>query len=122
MESVEKIGQKLLEYLQSTEAFVKEQAPDFVRELLAYQLMTSTMWAVFCGLVFAAGVAGFVYGVVKRSDEYGPETGILIPSAMFIILGFLFCAGNTEKALKIHFAPKVYVMEYARDMMKGNCK
>lgn len=122
MENLEKFGDKLLTYLQSTEIFVKEQAPDFINQFIAYETWKA-QWmykitAVVLGVVVllqAVNIAGSVCNREWRKDAAGWATVIFGVFGIFALSWFIDCAADLKK---LELAPKVYMVEAAKRLLK----
>lgn len=110
------LAQKVLEMLTAAEGFVLEQAPDVVQQLLVWQFWSSVVGFVICLVVFFV-CAWAVWRLFKSADNYGPDPVIIIPSVAVIISTLIGCI-SFFNALQIHLAPKVFLLEYLRGIVK----
>lgn len=111
-----------IESVQSAKDFALEQAPDVVHQLLTWKLAEACLYLT-CGAIFfvTAMVAWKVFATCLRKAPHDltPKT---IASMCYGTLGSILgpCAffdyGPT--ALQIWLAPKVYLLEYAADLVK----
>lgn len=115
------LAKKLLEYLSSTEVFLKEQTPDFVNQLIAYET-----WAAGMGLIIPSAILAFLFCLSmgafycalkdrRHSDE--PTTvGIWCLALCLIPAFWLTC--NYAQYKKLQIAPKVFLLEKAKELLK----
>jgi len=116
-DSTDRILKWLADTLESGGNFVGEQAPDVVRELVAWNLTVYTLAAVVTGVV-AMGLAGAAVVAFRKWPFLDDEMGIigmisLVASIFFLVPGVV----NTVFALKWWIAPKLCVLEWARELM-----
>lgn len=125
------ILQKALIAAEKTGQFVVEQAPDVVRQLLLYNTLISLFWTIL-GFVLLVQVS-FAIRTVAQSrpmmDDY--ELSHTVRSAACVKFGFgiartLFGAWlggtlfycNFNETMKLIFAPKVWLIEYAAALLR----
>ncbi len=112
------LAQEGLSILRGTKAFVIEQAPDFIRQVLAWKLAESVLVLVLsiAGLVIAALC---VYHIIRLKSN-GTEEGLFLTiPALFSGIPALCCFfGAITDILKIHYAPKLFLMEYFAGLVK----
>ena len=95
--------------------FVATEAPIVVEQLLAWNYTISMIW--FC-LAIIVVVFGTIVGYVleKTCNEEGVTVFLF---AICSIVGFFICCtGNGLTWLQIAIAPKLYLLEYAADLIK----
>lgn len=139
---VAEILTKAMEATRVAGNFVVEQAPDVIQQLLTIHLAYALL-GVVCGVLFLAGffwLAVFApfdklyvaqeeymandnerYGGVKRQKKDRLETrcyGGVIAGIISGGIGAGILIENVPVALKIYFAPKVYLLEYAASLVK----
>ena len=123
------ILQKALDYINSTEAFLKEQVPDFVVQYLTWCSYECIFYIVLFSIFFAVPFVAFLIINHKISDKdfdyEGPSTsrGILwlLSLIVTIIMGLVACINipiNSYTLLKITKAPKVFLVERLADQLK----
>jgi len=120
---------KMLSAVEGIEAFGKEQIPEYVEQILMYNFYESVAFGAlslfFCLVVLTALVVGIIQGRRKGWGQEKPSVWAIITmifSSLFFAPGIaIFCHGfldNLEDAVKIHVAPKVYIVDYFRDQVK----
>ena len=103
---------KLIEYVESAEAFLTEQTPEYIEQLLAFEVYKIKTWFIFTLiltiLTFIGVLVFIVFGIVDDSAYFG------IAVCIFLIAAFLaYCSICVFMDLKqIELAPKVYILEY----------
>jgi len=112
----EKIIEKLLEYLQGTEDFILEHAPDTIMQIFKYEkISTIYQIAILFILVISLSISGIYFYKNPYLDKYGHRElpSILIP--MFCGIGcpilFLQLCIFTDKLIKIYVAPKYFLLQ-----------
>jgi hypothetical protein len=122
----EELQKKLGEILNAAQSagkeaflFTKEQVPDILQQLLMWKLAQAIFF-----LVIAAGlaVAAYRFYLVFMKGLEDREEGLLalglfggIPAAAAsLIMGII----NAQTAIQIWVAPKVYLLEYAANLIK----
>lgn len=128
---MEKIGiesaKEGLEILKGTKAFVLEQAPDFMRQVLAWK--AAEAWYGLAVAAFLVAVAVALAFLVKAQFRGGKgleqtNPAIVVPASVgFLVLGLLgtmeiFAGGYAKTLIKIHFAPKIFLLEYFAGLVK----
>ena len=106
--------------------FVVAQLPDVIQQLLAWRMTV----ALFYGVIFAALAIASAYLLVRackaiyRSFEDDEETlaAILTPLILFgsapWVTFALLSLSRILTALQIWVAPKVYIIEHAKELLK----
>ncbi len=120
---------KMLTAVEGIEAFGKEQIPDYIEQVLMYNFWESTIIATVLASLILVFLVVFILGILK-SNKTGWGVECPSPSAFTVIgsgfiLIFLIPIGladgivpNAKEALKIHLAPKVYIVDYLRKEIK----
>jgi hypothetical protein len=120
----EELINKLFEYLQKTETFILEQAPDFIRQLLTYKRIGTIVSAIS---LFAIGTVLLIFVIYcifnPWLDKYG-DRSIGSQLCCFLPLFLVFiCYGQVLYdilfLIKLYMAPKVYLLEYFRNLKGG---
>jgi len=100
--------------------FVIEQAPDVIQQLLTYHLVFHLAFFLVGLLVFIALHTGSWVVVKKWPDDYerGAQWGIFALMNLFgILIGITFIGRNLVW-IKIWLAPKIFLLEYAADLVR----
>lgn len=119
-EALEKLIEKGLEYLNSTEVFLKEQIPDYLKQVIKWRIIISIYWLI------VSLVAGFFsYKAIKHGfvldglDNYegriyrGEWKFFGGVGAFFSFIMFSCCADSILKCLLV---PKVFLVEYLSNL------
>lgn len=104
---------KLIEAATETGQFIAEQIPDVIQQLLLYNLILH----LILFFVFLPLTSFCVFWMHKVfTDKWDSES---LPICMIILLGSgLGTMYNATMAIKIWIAPKVWLLEYAADLIK----
>jgi hypothetical protein len=109
MEIGKELAQELITLLKSTKDFVVEQAPDIARQILAWELYTSMVWAAICVLAIVLCVFSMC-----NSDDEG-----VIGGGFFVTLVSLICFGiQISDIIKVKVAPKIFLLDYLMGIVK----
>lgn len=120
MENLNKFGDKLLEYLNSAEIFLKANVPDFVQQFITYESWKAEMWYKFMFILLIILIVIQVINMIftafdKYSDSNAPTiilcTGIVGTIVVFMTISAYF------DIKKLEMAPKVFMIERARDLI-----
>lgn len=120
----EEITKKLIEYIQMTEKFVYEQAPEIIRELLIYKYYSNLFGMIIYILLFCFFAYVFIYKYFN--PEYDDSQYITSRSLMTSLISGIICIILFvsliicfESFMQIKYAPKLYILEYLTNL-KGN--
>lgn len=111
----QKATQKLVEYVTQIVDFGKEQMPDVVTQLLAYDAKIA--WMLFFVCVIGALFTAFCLFLAVVSDAEGWQ-GVNFSILVVLILCSI---GNYATLVKIETAPKLYVLDELNGRIKLEC-
>lgn len=125
------ILQKALTAAEKTGQFVVEQAPDVVRQLLVYNTAINVFWTAL-GLILLTQLPSAIRSTVRYArimDDYDftaqargdacVKFGFgLTRSLCGAILGTILFCDNFNETIKLIFAPKVWLIEYAAALLR----
>lgn len=114
--------------IKATADFSAQQVPLFIQELLAYNFVISLIWFIIGILLILAGAYALysvVYGKLAKLDWTNTRDGFIFSKGILALVmvvigvsaGAPIACDNTDW-IKIKLAPRVYLMEYARDLIK----
>ena len=119
-QTANEVLRNLIDAAASTGDFLKEQIPDVIQQLLTYNLVYSlVMLGVWAFLLTVGNYA--LYRLEKWMVNTGNEELLLIPLVVGTINTFVSITNftsNANIALKIWLAPKIYLLEYASNLVK----
>ena len=119
-QTANEVLRNLIDAAASTGDFLKEQIPDVIQQLLTYNLVYSlVMLGVWAFLLTVGNYA--LYRLGKWMVETRNEEGLILPifGGIFNSAFGVFCLfDNANTALKIWLAPKIYLLEYASNLVK----
>jgi len=110
------LAKEALEILKGTKGFVLDQAPDSMRQVLAWQMGESIFFFVV-GLALLS-VTAVCFKKFKDFASRGDEVAPVFVGIMSSVLGLIFTCHSFLDILKIHLAPKVFLMEYFSGLLK----
>ena len=101
--------------------FGKQQIPDVIHQLLMWNMAKAGVWLFIGVLVIVLGfIAVRKVAIAAEDDCDGAGIVVWIFGSIFTLLfGLGFVVTNTLDILQIWIAPKVYLIEYAADMIKS---
>lgn len=98
--------------------FLGGQIPDVVSQLLAFELFVSIFWT----LVFSVFLIGSAILTKKGFCEEFENSEVCGFSALvglvFFVISFIVVSINATTAIKIWLAPKIFLLEYAADLVE----
>lgn len=101
---------KLMNYLNDTVVFAKAQLPDVANQMLVYGAEMAHFWMIFwicVGAFFGLlTVLTVIFGITNNDEMRGG--GIL---GFITVVFFVFAALSYQTQIKIHDAPKLYIMD-----------
>lgn len=118
------ILEKAMATAEKTGTFLQEQAPDVVQQLLTWKLVQYSVSAVVCFIAFflLAYLASKTLKSLGEEDSYFVtwQPPVLAASGVGALVVSISAANNALTAMQIWLAPKVYLIEYAANLVKGN--
>jgi hypothetical protein len=111
-EAYQSVAEKLIQYLDETVLIAKAQLPDIAVQMLAWGVQSNTigLW------VFGAASFVFIVFIALGFLSGEPELGTLMSSLGLALCLICTLASYTELK-KIEAAPKLYILEEARDLV-----
>ncbi len=133
-EAIDKLTEKALEYLNSAEAFVGKEVPQYIEELVNFKIIEHLI-EFFDGIVILGGlfvlsaIISFIcYKLSRRKDSDGDYVIVytLIITPIIITVALLFSlfintassVNELTQAYKAYKAPRVYLVEYFTGKIK----
>jgi hypothetical protein len=116
--------QKILEYVNTTELFLKDQLPDFINQYLTWCYYESLFWLLFhlSVLIILTVAAIKLYYKDWFEDEPTPRAIAFFSSAIvaviFLFVNMFTVPDHTLKLIKISKAPKVFLVEKLAGVIK----
>ena len=118
-----------LEAVKKTGDFVIQQAPDFIHQILTYNLIKYSVLmiillasSIFLSLIMFHFYKKFIKNMKREDEEDGyHHNPIELSSSIFLIptIIFIICAINYGlTVIQILVAPKIYLLEYAAELIK----
>lgn len=104
--------EKLINYIDNTIVFAKEQMPEVAMEILNYGVVFNTYIAILCGIFVGIFLLMFLMSWMKYEGELTFFSGI----ALIIFTAFFLASILHLK--KIELAPKLYVLQEIRSLTK----
>ncbi len=116
----EQLQAKLLEYLNSGEAFVREQAPEYVNQALTFYAWDAAFDLRVCLCFAIVGFLLLVSGLILSRDYNSEGTAMVfsIFGLLALIFGLIGSTVDYSNLKKIELAPKVFLVE---KLLPGKC-
>lgn len=118
---VNPVVQQLMGYLNSSVEFVKEQAPEVIRQYLQWAFWSDLITIILCVIVIGA-VSLLIRSIIVKSNRNEDVDEGLCVIAVFGGIGSLFCTVtaiiNIYDIIQITVAPKVYLLEHLAKFLK----
>ena len=110
---------RLIHYADSAEIFLKGNVPDYIEQLLKYEMITNIRELIL-GFTLLILALILTYTLYKKVDHSSCKRAPIIGSfSVFMVMWVLwfFTSGmhNINTITKINVAPKVYVIDYLRN-------
>ena len=110
------LNKKLLEYVEKTDVFLSDQVPDYINQLLKYNLFETTVWLSANILVLLLCIGGVKYGYDLPREGYSQTLSMVsvlsyIAGGSGIFISFCGMTGHLLKLIKIKITPKVFIVE-----------
>lgn len=109
---------KAVSGVDSTVELLSGQIPDVVSQVLVFELAWCSLISVLSALCIACFVKLSVAGAKEKFEDYELNFGAMGFGALFSALSFWVFMEHIYDVLKIWLAPKIYLLEYAADLMK----
>jgi uncharacterized membrane protein len=98
----------------TTVAFVSEQTPLYITELLQYNFYLSLVCFVLFGLLLVVGIfLNIIFIKWMKTNNDWEMTPLIFITVIPIIFG-IFGTVNNADWVKIKLAPRVYIVDYLR--------
>ena len=104
--------EKLITYIDNTVVFAKEQMPDVAVEILSYGLTVNMYSAVVSGVLGVMFLIIFLCSWINDSGEPTFFTGAVM------LICIVICLTSVMGVKKIELAPKLYVLEQVRWLIR----
>lgn len=122
MDHLNEFSNKLIEYLNGAEIFLKTQMPDFVNQFIAYEVWKCEWMFYFTLVILIVFIVAQAFNIIMlATDKYDGENG----SIAFVVTGIggtflvIWCACCYVDLKKLEIAPKVYMIEQAKNLITG---
>lgn len=102
----ENLQTKLVEYLNRADAFLNDQVPDYIHQLMLFEAWNIHFWLAIFAVVLVVGVVFTFMGIKCRNCD-----PLLIIGPLVFILGTVGTIVNFNCSKKLELAPKVYIMK-----------
>ena len=123
MEMRKELIKKLIEWVESSQSFLKGEIPDYINELIASELIKTWMNVslITLGIIFLSGM-GFL--AFNKSNTY--EKSYECPSIYFLVIWgalifvIFFCGGlisEIHTLINIYVSPRVFVLNHLKNLL-----
>ena len=117
MENLNKLGNKLLDYLDKAEFLVNEHLPDFAKQFIDYSIWHDQIWLNVSVFFLCLGVVLFMFVflmIALKNKPFNEDFGVFGVLLWFIIavcIPSAFTWNGYTNLKKAEIAPKVYFMD-----------
>ena len=120
-----KLTDKIIEYLENTEQFLVQEAPDFVSDYFAFIMIDTISNILGNLLIFVCGIV-VIYIANKISlnlhyedSEFIIKAGALVMASIFALVSFGHLIYYITFLIQLHFAPKTAMIYYLTQMINN---
>jgi hypothetical protein len=103
--------------------FVSTQAPEVVHQIVLWEIVNESIPVIFLLILLLVGIivlrAGFKMAKKSGGWDGGPETVAAMAGAVAIFISIFAISVEIGDVLKPLVAPKVFLIEYTNDLLKG---
>lgn len=113
MKELEPVIQQIIDIIKSTQAFTLAQAPEFIRQFIRLNFWTD-IFQITIPIILITLIIKFR----SKITDYHEEWPIVM---VFVIIAFLticFIVGSCD-LFELEIAPKVWIVENLRDILKN---
>lgn len=113
-----------LDYAKQGVDFMKDQAPLYIQELIKYNICLYSFYSFICVVCLIIGIILAFKAYHFSKEDYYDNEGIVMSFSIIslcaipISLGFLIY--NIRMLLTVYLAPRVFIMDYLLNIIKGN--
>jgi len=131
LDQIELLLKETVEVLKQGKQLAEEEIPLIIQEFLTWELVSSIMWVVIGVILFLIG-RYLPHMWLNDGREYDldekffsrycsrNDSGVILAYMLFILLtfiSFIMVLVNLFNAIKIIIAPRVYLIEWASDLV-----
>lgn len=104
------------------------EVPEYVRELIQWEIVSGVMGAVACLAILIVGATVFRVVWVKSRSISVPENAIVARVISALVFSHVFAISShqgylfAEKATKAYVAPRVVIIDKIAELAKANAK
>lgn len=115
---------QIINQVKNTGDFVVEQMPDVVQQLLTYQYYSTVCFLIFgIVLLFISCFSFYKMSILNRQSLRDPDIipyviAFLMIGIISALIGIVNVCCNIDPLLKLTFAPKIYLIEYASRLIR----
>ena len=118
---LEEVITAVISFIERSEDFVTEQTPLLVNEILTFNTYKHSIWLLSSIIMFLIGVR--LLNLARRESKNPEGEEIVIAISLFmglilLILGMLISVDESIRIIKIHVAPRLYLLDYLRGVIK----
>lgn len=117
----EKVFNEMYGFIKATGEVAVEQGGLLVKEILLFKGVQYSLTAVFLLALFVVALKVGNYALKKKKEDgYSSDWEfVFIPAYLASLLVWVPICYNTIQALKVFLAPRLYLLEYLSDVVKG---
>lgn len=104
----------LTDTIKSSGEYIKETAPEFINELVAYEVMTSWIFIWISGFVWLICSISFIATLCKCDSEDMGVCGFFFGVGLVSLIPLVI---NIFDLIKISVAPKLFILDYLKTLV-----
>lgn len=104
--------------MENTEAFLTEQTPEYIEQLLVYKAYSLKIWLIFIIILIIIGFYIDIYLLIRAiKEDNNFYFGVFFTSFICLALISIFIVTFND-IKQIELAPKVYILNYLMTLGK----
>ena len=101
--------------VKSTSAFVVEQSPIYIQQLIKYKIITTSMWLILW-IVFACVIV-ITTALFNKKIKIDDGPSLIWWGILVALMPMIGVAEMSSQLLKLTVAPSVYILEYLKSLL-----
>ena len=128
LKTIISVGTLAKEGIVKTCEIVQQQFPQLCSEIIKFNLYKNLFWVSFGLFLIFVGILFIILGfyltnkhIKTKNQSYMEAGGMCIVATLFTgLFGLIFILSNITELIKCYFAPKLFLIEYFANLIKGN--
>ena len=105
--------------LKDTKSFVLAQAPDIIKQIVSLEIVNSIFWVCVPLCFIISSVLLVIWSMYNITSVFNCSgaSPIYIFATIVILISLINFLDNVERLIKISVAPKIYLIEYLKNLI-----